>query len=344
MESELLAKYLAKECSRKEQAQVEEWIARDEKNKKLMSSFENIWRIAKEESYLYQHMFNSEIDWATLKSRIEDNFPEKELSLHKKSKMSQYKSAWSVALRVAAVFLAAILLGVLSYQNFYTQPAEIVEPVLREISMSKGHRGNITLSDGTKVHINSDSKIKIPSVFENDKRVIHLEGQAYLDVVKNPNKPFIVHANGATVLVLGTSFSVKSYPGEKTIETVVEEGMVSLRAEGEKFENGVILTAGKLGRLNTIDKEITTHEVEDMDLYLSWKKGYLKFHETAMSEVAKQLERKYDIDIEFNSEDIEDLHLTAELKSRSMENVLEVISMSLNLQYSVKNDKVIFSH
>lgn len=313
-------------------------------NKQLMKELKSFWEASKVEDPLHNYIFDSEIDWATLRHRMDDDMKMKEQEKVHAKRKNAHNLIWNVAIRVAAVFLLAVSFGILSYQFFYTEPVATVEPVLREIIISKGHRGNITLSDGTKVYINSDSKIKIPPFFASDKRVIYLEGQAYLDVAKDPNKPFIIHANGATVRVLGTSFSVKSYPGDTTIETVVEEGVVSLRPEGENIHDGVILTAGILGRLNRNNNKIITKEVDDMDLYLSWRKGYLKFQETPMKEVANQLERKYDINVEFITNDLNEKHLTAELKSRSLDNVLEVIATSLELHYTFDNDTVTFSN
>tara|TARA_R100001224_G_scaffold113683_1_gene100079 strand:- start:4559 stop:5206 length:648 start_codon:yes stop_codon:yes gene_type:complete len=208
--------------------------------------------------------------------------------------------------------------------------------------MDKGYRGGVTLSDGTKVYINSDSKIIIPKVFKSNKREVFLEGEAFFEVAKNPNKPFLIRTKGAIVEVLGTSFAVRNYPGDNIIQTVVSEGTVSFSSDNKSINNGVILTAGNLGRLNLDNNEIKTEHVSDIDFYLSWKDGYLTFQNEKMKEVAKQLERKYDIEVVFDSKEIADMKLTAELRSRSLVRVLETISMSLKIDYTLLHDRVSF--
>ncbi|HET8866574.1 MAG TPA: DUF4974 domain-containing protein, partial [Gracilimonas sp.] len=98
-----------------------------------------------------------------------------------------------------------------------------------------------------------------------------------------------------------------------------------------------------LARLDLSNSRITTENVEDIDLYLSWKRGELKFDDAAMSEVAKQLERRYDMKIVFESDSIKDMHLTAELKSKSMDNVIRTIATSLSLKYKISKDKITFN-
>ncbi len=342
MDIKLIAKYLANECTNDEIATIEEWLSENSENVERMKELERIWTVSEKETE-FDNVFNPELDWAVLQSRIEDE----QLVFNSRSGarggMFSLNSAWSVAIRVAAIFLLAALLATYTYKSFYVHESEVIENVFREISMTKGQRGGVTLSDGTKVYLNSDSKIVLPSVFEADLREVYLEGEAFFDVAKNPNRPFIIKTNGAIVQVLGTSLSVRNYAGDKIVQTVVEEGVVSFRAEDKSLNEGVILTAGKLGRLNLEDKVIVKEQVDDLDLYLSWKEGYLKFNDASMKEVAQQLERKYDIEVNFVSKDIADLHLTAELKSRSINNVLQTIATSLGLQYKLNQDRVDFS-
>tara|TARA_R110002096_G_scaffold97694_14_gene217755 strand:+ start:13693 stop:14742 length:1050 start_codon:yes stop_codon:yes gene_type:complete len=342
LDIKLVAKYLAKECTNEEKATLNEWLSENSENADRMKEFERIWEVSGKNNE-FENIFNTELDWAVLQSRIDDESLMPNSRSGARGGMFSLNSAWSVAIRVAAIFLLAALLGTYTYKSFYVQESEVVENVFREISMAKGQRGGVTLSDGTKVYLNSDSKIVLPSVFENDLREVYLEGEAFFDVAKNPNRPFIIKTTGAIVQVLGTSLSVRNYADDKAVQAVVEEGVVSFRAEDKSLNEGVILTAGKLGRLNLENKVIVKEQVDDLELYLSWKEGYLKFNDASMKEVAQQLERKYDIEVNFVSKDIAELHLTAELKSRSINNVLQTIATSLGLQYKLNQDRVDFS-
>ncbi|MFA5668118.1 MAG: FecR domain-containing protein [Balneolaceae bacterium] len=343
MNTKLLVKYLANECNNEEIKAIRAWLSEDSENEKTMRDIERIWEVSAKKDAA-DEKFNTELDWAVLQHRIEDKNLISSTRTIGRDTILSLNSSWAVAARVAAIFILAALVGTYTYKTFYIQPAVESENIFREITMAKGQRGGVTLSDGTKVYLNSDSKISIPNVFANDLREVHLEGEAYFDVAKNPNRPFIIKVDGAVVQVLGTSFTVRSYAGEGAVQTVVEEGVVSFRAEGKTLNEGVILTKGKLGRLNLASKEIVKETVDDLELYLSWKEGYLKFNEATMKEVARQLERKYDIEVSFATKEIADLRLTAELKSRSINSVLQTISISLGLQYKLDNDKVKFSN
>ncbi|MEP1151688.1 MAG: FecR domain-containing protein [Balneola sp.] len=342
LDTKLLAKFLAEECDAAEKQLVLEWLSKDSSNKEDMKEFEKIWEASKHSDSL-EDSFDTNIEWVVLQNRIEDDsvaFTNK--PVNSSSWLSLYNPLLPTLTRVAALFLISALIGVFFFDRFYVPPSDSPEPILNEISMEKGHRGGVTLSDGTKVYINSDSKIIIPNIFKDNVREVHLEGEAYFDVAKNPNKPFLIRTNGAVIEVLGTSFTIRNYPGDGVVQTVVEEGTVSFRPDTKKGEDGVILTAGNLGRLNLGSNIINTEQIEDIGFYLSWKDGYLKFKDESMKEVAKQLERKYDLEVVFDSKEIADMNLTAELRSRSLVRVLETISVSLKIDYTFVQDRVTF--
>lgn len=343
MHIEILTKYLAKECTPSEEKSVNEWLAEDAKNREYFQHLEELWNLS-EKNYPTDMPFNTEVDWAVLKNRMEDEGIVGNIKTTASRSTFSLNSTWSVLLRIAAIFLLAGLFGLYTFNTIYIPVEDVEESTFKEISMSKGKRGGVTLSDGTKVYLNADSKISIPNVFSENTRKVYLEGEAYFDVAKNPNKPFIIETSNALVQVIGTSFVVKNYSDDKEVKTIVESGVVSFRGVNSDESNGVILTKGTMARLNLKNDEIITEQVEDLDLYLSWKRGELKFNDTAMSEVAKELERKYDVSVKFEKDTIKNVHLTAELKSKSMDRVIHTIATSLNLNYSVNEDEITFSY
>lgn len=349
MDSKLIARYLVGHCSEKEIEEVEQLAEASVANRKLMKEYKYIWEASESEVEANKRMFDAQKDWMKLQERmhsvdIDNRVPNSHAySQHLTSK--QPPSAMAQIMRVAAVVLIASLIGIIAYQNFYSPPvAEIVEPVLREIVTKKGQLANLVLSDGTEVQLNADSKLMLPTVFEANKREVFLEGEAYFDVAKNPDKPFYIHSGAALIRILGTSLGVRSYPEDENVSVVVKEGKVSLQSgntSGSATE--AILNPGQAGLLHLSDNSISTRPVADMELYLSWTEGYLKFKNTPMQEVARQLERKYDIEVELKSDAIKHLKLTAKLKSRSIKNVLDVISTSIGVRYSLNNQNVVFS-
>lgn len=343
LEAELLAKFLEGKASEQEYKNVQEWLDEDISNVEVLAEYRALWEASAKVEFKNSGI--PEVDWAVLQNRLEDD----SLTLAKRpvnrsSWLSLYNPLVPTLLQVAALFLIAAFIGVLAIDRFYVEPVEIVEPIYNEISMEKGHRGGVTLSDGTKVYINSGSKISLPNKFKDNIREVFLEGEAYFDVAKNPNKPFIIRTNGAVVEVLGTAFTIRNYPGDSQVQTVVEEGTVSFRPESDKNKQGVILSAGNLGLLNLSDNTIQKKTGVDVSFYLSWKDGYLKFKDESMIEVAKQLERKYDLEVVFEDKAIRNLNLTAELKSRSLKHVLQTIATSLEIDYEFVLGRVTFKH
>jgi ferric-dicitrate binding protein FerR (iron transport regulator) len=344
LNSQLVARYLAGRCSDSELNQIQNWLEEDRSHRQLMSEYVRIWEAAEDREVALGRMFDAEQDWRILQKRIAQK-PSKDsgLAQYINQSLTFVYFGMGQMMRVAAVLLIASLTGIIVYQNFYSPPiVETVEPTLREIVTSKGQRADLTLSDGTRVQLNADSRLTLPDVFRADKREVFLEGEAFFDVTKNPDKPFLIHTKSALVRILGTSLGIRSYPEDVTVRVVVKEGRVALTHGDGSAQEEAILSPGEMGSLDLANYNITTKKVEDMDLLLSWTEGYLKFKDTKMTEVALQLERKYDIEVILGSERIREMRLTANLSSRSIRNVLDVVAASLGIEYEMDQQNVIF--
>lgn len=137
-----------------------------------------------------------------------------------------------------------------------------------ELIVPKGGEYTLTLSDGTKVWLNSQSKLKYPVAFNDTNREVYLEGEAYFEVTKDPHHPFHVNAKDrVTIEVLGTSFNVRSYPDENKVETVLEEGSIRMSKGKEK----VTLSPGYKAVYQP-EKGIETTSV-NTELYTAWRHG-----------------------------------------------------------------------
>ncbi|MEL7833726.1 FecR family protein [Fodinibius sp. Rm-B-1B1-1] len=344
MEIRLIARYLAGEADAIEEEKVQEWMQADPSNEELMDEFKQIWKASGEERDEFHNQFDLDEGLQELRKRMKSESGSTTTVTHLNSNYLKFtKTRFTQLLRVAAVLLIGSLIGVVVYTSQDISPKpEVTKPVLREIAMDKGQRGNITLSDGTKVILNAESKIVLPDVFKSDKREITLQGEAFLDVAHDPDRPFVVTIDDAVVEVLGTSFGVRSYPDDESVQVVVSDGKVSLGSNEKSKTSNAVLAAGEMGQLYMNDHRIVKKVVDDMDLFLGWKEGWLKFKDTNMEKVARDLERKYDVEIKFADEELKDLKLTAELKSRSFERNLEVISISLGIEYSVGQEVATF--
>lgn len=341
---QLLASYMAGECTSEEEKIIAEW-AQDSQNRKKLEKFKRIWNAAEHKKKGAGEV-NLSREWNRLQGRISTRDGKVATKMNRKGKSFRSSSIHSFghfAMRIAAIFLVTGLIGVFVYQNWEEpKPEQAKETVLRTISTDNAQRANFTLGDGSSVHLNAGSTVEVPDKFESDRREVYLEGEAYFDVESNPDKPFVIHSRESTIEVLGTSFSIRSYDEDGHVRVVVEEGTVSLKAKDENQNEEATLSANELGLYNLENSSIEKSEIKDMQLYMSWRDGYLKFQDEPMKNVAKDFERRYGVEVLFDDPDLQELSLTAYLKSRSLKNVLDVIAKSLDITYELNDDEVTF--
>lgn len=342
IEPAVVVRYLANEATEEETKSVEQWINAAPQNRREFKEIEKIWTRSASRPDFEKKLFDADLDWQRLKNKAEGDE-----SASGASSLINYDIShnrfWPALTRVAAVLLVAGMIGVFAYRSWTSSEDESRKPALREISTALAQRVNLTLSDGTKVLLNAGSTLRLPETFEADRREVFLQGQAFFNVEKNPVRPFIIHSGDAQTRVLGTSFSVRAYPEEHEITVAVKEGRVSFKTADSTGEEQVILNPNELGRFDISANSIQSQPIDDMALYLGWVDGYLKFKDTPLQDVAVELERRYGVQIQFADDQLKTRSLTALLKSRSIKNVLDVISTSLNIRYRLTENEVIFS-
>jgi hypothetical protein len=173
----------------------------------------------------------------------------------------------------------------------------------------KGKRSNLTLSDGTRLFLNSGSQAIYPVTFRKKIREIYIKGEAYLEVAYNANSPFIVKTDHLDVKVLGTEFNVKSYPDEGSTSVVLVKGSVQAIVQSQK----IVMHENELLTLkNGTDK--TSLEETDVLEYISWKNGWMHCRNERIESVATKLSRYYDVNILFNDPKVKDITLTGKLE------------------------------
>lgn len=159
----------------------------------------------------------------------------------------------------------------------------------------KGRQFSIQLPDGSKAWLNAASSITYPTAFVGDERPVTISGEVYFEVVKDAKRPFKVTANDNTVIqVLGTSFNVKAYAGDASVNTTLLEGSVRLSA----FQKTQVLTPGQQ-TLVKADGDIELIKNADIQKIMAWKNGLFNFQDESLEEVMKQLERWYDIQVKY---------------------------------------------
>lgn len=231
--------------------------------------------------------------------------------------------------------VAAVLIPVLFIIGFYIQLNSKVDlfgtSEYEEVVVGKGERIQIMFQDGTRVYINSDSKLKYPKKFALNTREVFLEGEAYFVVAKNKNRPFIVNLNGPAIQVVGTSFNVQDYPENKDIVVCLDEGNINLALPTEKKYP---VRPGERLIYNKESNECTISRMDDMRRLSMWKQNVIVFKDTPLPEVIKVLNRWYDVDFKIEDERA----LTYVYTLTSDNTLLEKVLMDLEKIAPVKFD------
>lgn len=186
------------------------------------------------------------------------------------------------------------------------------------IATSRGMDFGLTLPDGTEVWLNAESRITFPNEFSSAQREVEIEGEAYFDVVKDDQHPFIVHTKYFTTKVLGTSFDVKAYRKE-TAHVVLVSGKVEVTAYDKHKQT---LSMGEMASFGN-DGQMQKTNVDTYS-YIQWKDGFFYFDRTPLGDIMRELGRWYDINIVFEDPSLMNvkLHFVAE-KSQSINDIVK---------------------
>lgn len=214
-------------------------------------------------------------------------------------------------------------------------PVEKVDEELSQIIAPQGKRATVTLSDGTKIHINSGTKLIYPKVFRlKGKREVLLEGEAYLAVAKNKECPFVVRTKGFEVQVLGTEFNVLTRWEDAPSSVVLVNGSVEVTTPQKEK---VML---KPSQRIEMDGEATKVENVDVLEYISWKDNMLYLKDRRAKDVFDYLERHYGYKMEYGPE-IATYSLTGKLDlQENIEDIMETLSLLLKVHYTIREDAI----
>lgn len=251
----------------------------------------------------------------------------------------------------AAALLLCISIG-LYYLNEDKQKG-----IVREFTTENTNR-SIVLADGTKVTLNAASKLIYPVVFDGNKREVSLIGEAYFDVNSDARHPFIIHTAHAHVNVLGTVLNVRAYPDEKKTETTLLQGVVAVSFNDSKHKRILLKPSEKL----TIRQDTTlslsgsqkkaaraTVELGNVSFYepkdtialeTLWLENKLAFKNERFEDIALELERKFDITIEFNSERAKAIKFDAVFEDEAIDQVLKALQLAGPFNYTRSNKHV----
>jgi transmembrane sensor len=236
-----------------------------------------------------------------------------------------------------AVFILAFAMGSLSLYFINKKERKDLAKLYNTIEVPYGERSQITLYDGTRVWLNSGTKLRYPAIFQSDTRDVILDGEAYFEVAKDTNSPFIVWAGQLKVKVLGTHFDLCAYPEDSEFSTTLDEGIVNVTniCNG----SGLTMMPGEQVILNRETNGLKQQAV-DTKLYTSWKENMLKLDDSPFNEVVKKMERWYDVKIKVDPNVNTKERYTMTIKTESLREMLQLVSKTTKINYKINEDIV----
>lgn len=209
--------------------------------------------------------------------------------------------------------------------NSKTDETDNIEPKLITLVTPRGGEYKMVLEDGTEVWMNADSKLVFPDKFKPDSRHVKLIGEAYFKVVKDINRPFVVSLKDLDVEVLGTEFNVTAYNNDNFIKTTLVEGEVAIKKWTGLGVEKKVLSPGDQASFNKTNKSMEINQV-DVNQYIAWKDGRFVFAHQSLEDITKILERWYDVDFVFASDEIKNIPFSGEfLRYGDITKVYEII-------------------
>jgi ferric-dicitrate binding protein FerR (iron transport regulator) len=286
------------------------------------------------------------------------NADERSSSRNKKHDLLNFlKIAASVVIVLLLSFLLYYNTDILNFASNNVQQVEVIVP--------SGEKSQLVLADGTRVWLNSESKLKYPIKLKGRERKVILEGEAYFDVTKHKHSSFIVYTQDLKVKVLGTKFNVKSYPKDKTIETTVVEGLVRIESEENKLKLSPIIlkpaerliyrkeplndkaidiaknrTIADIKNDPLVNQEIIISNV-NTDNITCWKDHLLVFDNETFEEIALKMSRWYKVQIDILDAELRMQRYTGKfINNESLKQVLEAIKLTTPIKYNINQNYV----
>ena len=309
------------------------------------------------------HKYNSELDSEILLHNIHNRL---NISPDNKKKR-KITSLFPDLLKYAAIFIIVFSLSWFLNNQYHKQIISgrwnnINNIAVNEVEVSLGSKSKIKLSDGTVVKLNSGSKLTCPALFDDMKRQVYLEGEAYFDVKADSSRPFFVNTSDITIKVIGTSFNLKSYPGSNTIVTTLVSGSLEI---SHKYAQSITLKPNQKAIYIRDQHKLTLDERKELNLkpgqmkvpkislqdqidtrpLTAWKDGKLIFNNEQFEDLAIKLERWYNVKIIIKSQKLKKERFTGTFENETTEQVLKALQIAEPFEYDInKNIITIYSN
>lgn len=339
-----IARYLAEELSPVDRAETERWLSEDQDRRSAVESMRAGWAAARS-----PRVWNVDQGWSRLSARLADGIevvpPRAARDViplaprrrwwHNSTRLMQVAAA-SVAIAGTAVLWPTLR----SRLDGDSGPVAASNGVVR-VATKAGERRTFDLPDGSRVILGFSSTLVSREGYGGSTREVDLDGEAYFTVTHDAARPFRVHVGSTVIEDLGTEFAVRAYESAGSVRVAVAVGSVSLR-RGTSPAPSVVLSPRDVAFLDDTGEVRLTRGV-DLSTYTAWTGGRLVFDDTPLAQVAEELERWYGVEVRVTDSALLSRHLTTAFESETLDEVLRVIGMSLDVRYVRKGNVVEFT-
>ena len=317
----LLAKYVRGEANPEETQRMEAWLEEDPAHRETLDRAQEAWRASGDVYRAYTT--DTASAWQAIDRRTREA-PVVALPPRTRRRVWILRAAAVVGLVVGLVFLAQLL----------NLPGGAG---LAKVSTGEQETKQVTLADGTQVWLNENTTLRYDEDLDDSVRTVYLSGEAFFDVARNEDQPFRILSGDALVRVLGTSFNVLALPADTVVVVTVVSGTVAL-ADKDTPSSSLVLQKGEQGIYQTADQRVRPVATVAPNA-LAWYTRQMTFENQSLSEVSEVLEEVYQRRVALDPT-IADLKLTAEFDDQSLEEVLEVIALTLDVNYRAEGNTI----
>lgn len=354
----LIAKKKAGEISPSELIELNALLKADADAQQTLDKVDAIWNVPLENAYVQEEYVTER--WNALSNRLFETavpevLPRKRFGIVRKL----------VLYTAAAACLTAVVTGSIWLWNYYHCPAA---PKQNIVSTKNGSKSKIELPDGTQVWLNSGSQLIYNDAYGKELREIHLSGEAFFDVAKDAEHPFIIHANELDIKVLGTAFNVRAYPDDKRTEAALIRGLIEVSFKGRpsdrlylKPNEKISVMNGEMLKTEIQEKpeiavtqaplrsqeeplisfsKVTGQSPADSTIpETAWIKNKLIFRNKSFEELAKDMERWYNVSFNCKDSALLQKHFTGSFYHETVSEALEILKLSYPFHYTLDKNK-----
>ena len=274
-----------------------------------------------------------------------------------KPKLIITKSLFYTVSGFAACILVILSIGFGLYYNRYNNEISMNSSGTYYVYSPRGQRTHVVLPDKSSVWLNAESSLEYSVAYNRENREVTLKGEAFFEVSKNPEKPFIVNAADTRVKAYGTKFNVKAYPTEKYVEAILIEGSIGISRKTDsnredkeiflkpkekyRYENPAFIEKEEmiqprdsiLYQKSVIDSslvkpKILVDKIENAERETLWKDGKISFNNETFAELAIKMERWFDIKIHFEDEELKNFRFTGQFNNETINQAFDALKLA----------------